>query len=112
MISSAQPVETNDDVEYSPETDTYRASFDTDAESASLAVVSTVAAVSGTHPTDLTPLNATVDPDALEAVTQSTGSGATPGDVVVSFTFDGYAVTVCAFGLVEVRPQEDGIRCS
>lgn len=97
-------VEKNEEVEYCPETDTYRASFDSDSKSVCEAVVSTVAVISETRPTELPPLYSVIDPDALETVVESTGPGPSSSDTHVSFTFDGYTVTVHSYGIVAVRP--------
>lgn len=100
-------VETRDVVEYSSETDTYRASFDGTTASVSTAIVSTVAAVSETHPMELPPLYSACNVDELAALIEPTVTGSSNDDTRVSFTFNGYYVTVYAYGVVEIQPQED-----
>lgn len=97
-------IEKRDVLEYDAESETYRASFDGDARSVCTAVVSTVAAVSRTRPTELPPLHSVVDTDALTALVESTVTGPSGSDIHVSFTFDGYPVTVHSYGLVTVHP--------
>lgn len=98
----------NDAVEYDPETDTYRASFDSATGSVTDAVISTVAVVSGTEPLELPPLYADVDPDSLEALIGSTASGPETADIHVSFGFYGCDVTVHSYGIIAVQPAPDG----
>lgn len=82
-------VETSDAVEYDSETDTYRASYDS-TESADMAVVSTLAAISETDPRESVPLYSTVDPDALDNLV-STANG---DDLRIAFEHAGYHVVV------------------
>jgi len=53
---------------FDAETETYRASFDGDAESMPLAIVLVVSAVSNTPPVELPPLYDSVDADGVVAV--------------------------------------------
>ena len=89
-------------LEYDAESETYRASFDSSTGSVSTAVISTVAAVAETNPQELPPLYSFVDPDALDAVVESTVTRPSKGDVYVSFNFDGYPVTVHNAGIITV----------
>lgn len=93
-------------VEYDAETDTYRASFDSATGSASTAVISTVAAVSGTPPMELPPLHTACETDALEALVEPTTHEQSRTDVHVSFLYDGYTVTVHSYGIVAVQPPQ------
>lgn len=99
-----EAVERDDAVEYSPETDTYRASFGVDTDPLWTAVVSTIAVVSETDPTDLPPLYSVIDPATLEDLIEQSGPGPPSSDVSVSFTYGGYAVTVHSYGIIAVRP--------
>lgn len=98
---------TEDAVDYDPETDTYRASFDGATDSACLAVISTVATVAQREPTDLQPLHSVIDPDALDVLMRPDKGPLTRGDVDVSFTLDGYDVTVHSYGVVSVHAPAD-----
>lgn len=100
------PVDRRALLEYSTESETYRASFDCDTGSVSTAVISTVAAVAEQHPQELPPLYSFIDPDALDAVVESTTTSPSNGDVHVSFTFDGYPVTVHNAGIITIDPPE------
>lgn len=91
--------------------------FDDDGGAVCTAVVSAVAAVSGTPRLDLPPLYAAVDPDALAALVAPTPSRRPERHVSVSFVFDDHPVTVDSGGFVaversnaaeSVRPAHDG----
>lgn len=95
--------EQKDALEYDPETDSYRASFDSSSESVCWAVVSMVAAISGTRRTELPSLGSAVDADALDALLHSQPSDQSSGDVHVTFDYDGHEVTVHSYGVVSVQ---------
>ncbi|WP_247379703.1 HalOD1 output domain-containing protein [Halorientalis brevis] len=64
-------------------------------------VITDIAKREGVSPTELTPLHAVVDPDALDALFQPTpDSVRMDGDV--SFRYCGYRVTANADGCVEL----------
>ncbi|WP_415381354.1 HalOD1 output domain-containing protein [Halosimplex sp. TS25] len=96
-----------DAIEYNPESDTYRFSFDSD-DSVSMAVVSTVAVVSETEPMELPPLYSVCDPETLETVVQPAIHGSSNNDVHVRFTFNDCTVTVHSYGIIIVQPPEAG----
>lgn len=86
---------------------TYRTSFEYRTEAPSTAVVSTVAAVTGTDPLALEPLYSAVDPDALDALVEHTVTGAATGDVHVTFTLHDHEVTVHSYGSITAEPIHD-----
>lgn len=87
-------------VEYLPGDEAYRATFDADGVAPSVAAVEAVSAVADVDPTDLPPLYAVADPDALDALL---GAGGGPVDVV--FELAGHHVRLDS-GRVVVRPPE------
>ncbi|WP_368408909.1 HalOD1 output domain-containing protein [Halorussus limi] len=90
-------------LEYYPEENTYRAFYGADQDPPSIAVVSAVAAVSDTEPTEMdSPLCATVDPDALNALASPRRT--TEGDLHVTFAFHGYEVTISDYGCITIQP--------
>ena len=104
-------IEKREVLEYSAETDTYRASFDSSSESVCMAVISTVGVVSETKPMELPPLYSVCDPDALAALATPTVVGPSNGDIHVSFTFAGHEVTIHDYGIIAVQPpQEDSTK--
>lgn len=82
------------------EVETYRRSYDRRTESASTAVISTVAAVTGMEPTRLDPLHGAVDPVALDRVFSGDRQGGR-----VEFSYLGYRVTVHSDGLIELNDR-------
>lgn len=86
-------------VEYLPEDEAYRATFDADGVAPSVAAVEAVSAVADVDPTDLPPLYSVVDPDALDTLLEGGG----PVDVV--FELAGHHVRLDS-GRVVVRPPE------
>ncbi len=73
-------------IEYNQRSATVRTQFDQEKTPASMAVIETLADVMGADPTDLTPLHATVDPDALDAFVRVRDR--TIGDTRVTFTHE------------------------
>lgn len=67
-------------------------------------VVTSVADVADADPLELEPLYETVDPEAIDEFVASGGSADFDGHI--SFTYEGYAVTVRASGLLEIRPGD------
>jgi len=68
----------------------------------SAAVVETVAESTDRDPTAFGPLNAAVDPDALDALVRQ-GDSTGPDETVVSFRFDAFRVVVRGRGDVVLR---------
>ena len=94
-----------DDVGYDPTTGTFHARFDANSNCSTVVVsiVETVATVTNADPTTLSPLYATVDPDALADIVAS--NGATPVDV--TFSYEDCRVTVSSHGTVVVEPPRE-----
>ena len=91
-------------VEYSEESSIVRIQFDQEKTPASTAVIATLADVMDTDPSELTPLHATVDPGALDALVRvRTG---TDGDTHVSFTHEGHPIRVSNYGVVTISLPE------
>lgn len=95
-------IETGDTIEYDSRTDTYRTSYD-GSEPISMAIVSTVAAASGTDSRDSPPLYAAVDPDALDDLV----SAANGTDLRITFTYNEYRVAVDGDGHIAVTDADD-----
>ena len=94
-------------VRYDPETETYRAQFDSASVDASLAVIEAMAAIRGCDPADLEPLYRAVDPEALDRICAAQGLGRHSGDTRIEFTYLEHEVVVKSLGLIEIRPLED-----
>lgn len=91
-------------IDHSPESPGVRTQFDREKTSASVAIVATLAEAMDADPVELTPLYASVDPDALEALVWSRDE--TGGETHVTFTHEGHAIGVHSYGVVTVTPLE------
>lgn len=91
-------------VEYEVENGTYRTSYDPSSESPSVRLLEAVGAIRDEDPTDLDPLDAYVDPDALDAVFEPTRFS--PGSHgSLSFVYEGLLVVVHSDGEIELREE-------
>lgn len=100
---SADPA---DGLEYNSDGDTYRTEF-ARSERPSMAVVKAVAAITGRPQDDLEPLFYAIDPEALDSLFQPAVEGKHRGDVDVSFTYHGFAITVHSYGIVDIRSNDE-----
>ena len=104
-------VEPSDDedvtVSHDPETETYRATFDSATVEPTVAVVQAMAAAEETDPSDLDPLHEAVDPDSLDRICSEAAPPRRDGNRTVEFTYQGRRVTVESLGFVEVHPLDD-----
>ncbi|MFC7133634.1 MULTISPECIES: HalOD1 output domain-containing protein [Salinibaculum] len=91
-------------IEYRPEIDTYRVTFEHGSAPPSLVVPETMATVTETAVDDLDPLHAVIDPDALDALFQPRVKSAHRGDGEVIFEYLGHEVTVRSCGEILVQP--------
>lgn len=92
-----------DSIGYDPTTGTFHARFDADSSAAVGSVVETVAIATNADPTGMSPLYATIDPDALTDLVTSTRT--TPIDV--TFSYEDCRVTVSSLGTVVVEPPRE-----
>lgn len=91
-------------LEYHQDSATYRAEYDPNSTSTSMAVVASLSEVAGVDPIELDPLGASVDIDALNGLVDVRGRK--NGDCSVAFTVEGYEITVYSYGLVTIAPSE------
>ncbi|AOW79976.1 hypothetical protein HTSR_0788 [Halodesulfurarchaeum formicicum] len=92
-------------VQYHSETAAVRTRFDQAETPASMAVIGTLAEVMNVDPLDLEPLYSTVDPDALDAL--SNAPPGMDGPIQVSFTHEDHAITVYSDGEVTITPGHE-----
>jgi len=95
-----------EDLDYDPESETYRVSFERETESVAMAVVWAVGVVSETEPTELPPLYSVCDPEKLEKVIQPPIDEPSNGDICITFVYVGHTVTVHNHGFVGVKPPQ------
>lgn len=86
--------------EYDLEQDKCRIFLDSDESAVrpSIAVIETIAALARKDSTELTPLFTIVDPDALDTLVQSPASHSERNDMLLSFTYENYTVTIQSNG--------------
>lgn len=88
---SVEPREESDrSFEYCSESDTYRARYDGSSVRTSTAVIEAIARLTGEEPTQMPPVQTTVDLDALDTLTRSE----TSDGVLISFVYEGYDITI------------------
>lgn len=99
------PGVTVETVEVHQESATVRTQFDQEKTQASMAVITTLAEVMDADPVELDQLHATVDPDALDALVRVRNRS--DGDVHVTFTHEGHAITVSSYGVVTISQGDN-----
>ncbi|SIR61678.1 HalOD1 output domain-containing protein [Natronorubrum thiooxidans] len=103
MTASLASVEL-ESLEYSRASETYRARYDQDTTSTSIAVVAAMTNILDVGPLELDQLYYTIDTDALDKLGRIQG---TPnGAVDISFAFEGYGITVSSDGVVAISPPD------
>lgn len=102
---TAGPVEIVDSmeaVEFDIDEQRFRAAYDCDRDSASMAIVAVVAAATNRDSLELSPLHSVIDSGALDDLF----SGPKVGIQRVSFPYEGFDVTVTNEGTIEATPLE------
>lgn len=99
-------VSSMNNVEFDVDEETFRAEYDSSRDQPSLAVVAAVAEVSNTEPEKLTPLHSAINTSALNDLFSSTGNARQRNDCL-SFSYEGFEVTVFGEGTVEVSSEEN-----
>jgi len=94
---------------YDPVTDTYHYQYDWESPGGlSSAVITAVATVADTEPTELESLHDCVDPDALNALFRPISEERPRSCGRLSFTLDEYDVTVYSHGEIAVDVSDIG----
>ena len=95
-------------IDHDPETGTFRTTYNYPSEPPSIAVPLAIQALTNRGVTDLDPMHdaADVDPDALDDVFRPTAGGG-QREADVTFTYQGYEVTVKGYGRIVFRPTEN-----
>lgn len=94
----------SDSLEYRSDGERFRVEFADGDDEPSRTIVKAVAAIAGCKQDELDPLYYVIEPDALDSIFQPTVRGDHQGDVVVSFTYHGFDVSVNSYGIVEIEP--------
>jgi hypothetical protein len=95
-------------IEYDPERRVYRAYYEREndthrRDSPSFAIAESIATIERTDVTTVDPLSDTVDMNALNALIQSATNGS---DIQITFSVQGYRITVHSDGVIELRPTD------
>ncbi|QLG26552.1 hypothetical protein HUG10_02905 [Halorarum halophilum] len=94
------------DTQRRTETDDYTHEFDTETESASVALISSIITLENTDPTELAFLPDCIDTDALDAfISMSTKDRSCSTDRRVSFNYEGYHVRITSDGTITLNPR-------
>jgi len=90
-------------LEYSEETDTYWAQLDS-TEPVYMQVLSAIATISGTRPTELLPLYTGIGEEGLEELASLEITEAVIGEVTLSLSYVDYEISVYSDGAIAVKP--------
>lgn len=95
-------------IRYEEPSDTYRLLYDWAHDaSVTTAIVMAVGTITDTPPTDIEPVHAVVNPDALENLYAPQGDeGLRCDDGTASFRFHECGVTLHSTGEIEIRPSD------
>ena len=104
---SSEPSDVDLSISYDPETDTYRATFDSATVAPTVAVVEAMAAVEGADPTELRPIFDAIDPQGLDRICTESIPPEREGHRTVEFTYHGHQVRVQSLGVIEIRTDDD-----
>ena len=83
----------------------FRTKFDIEKTSASLAIIATLSEALDTNPIGLSPLQGSIDVDALDVLTHKRNG--MDGDARIRFTHEGYMIDVRSYGEVIVERIKD-----
>ena len=105
-VDAAEIVPSMDSVEFVVDDGLYRAEYDLSRDQPSLAVVAAIAAADSRAPHELTPLHFAIDTGALDDLFSPTANeGQRNG--CLSFSYEGFEVTVFSEGVIEATPTEN-----
>ena len=91
---------------FDAKSESFQATYDRTRDSTTLAVVVVVATALGREPQNLPPLQSVIDTDALDKLLAGSSTG--PGNCdSISFTYEGFEVTVTSEGVIKANPVEN-----
>ncbi|ELY63365.1 HalOD1 output domain-containing protein [Natrinema versiforme] len=94
------------DVAFDVDANVFRAEYDSSRDQPSLAILAVVAVAANSDPTELSPLHSVIDTAALDDLLSETATD-DRRNVRLSFSYEGFSVTACSAGTVEVSPIEN-----
>lgn len=99
-------VDSMNTIEFDVDEGIYRASYNDNRDTTSLAVVAVIAAAANRDSRELAPLNSAIDTAALDSLFSTTTTrGERSG--CISFQYEGFEVTVWGEGTIEADPMEN-----
>ncbi|MFP8954891.1 HalOD1 output domain-containing protein [Natrialbaceae archaeon A-arb3/5] len=105
-MGTAEIVPSMEAIEFAVDDGVYRAEYDSSRDQPSLAIVAAVAAAGQEDPHELAPLHSVIDTDALDELFSTTANeGQRNG--CLSFSYEGFEVTVFSEGVIEAKPAEN-----
>lgn len=106
MTGNPEIAESLSILDFDAESESFRATYDSTRDSASLAVVDVVATACGRDPLNLTPLQSVIDTDSLDELATETSTGHGTGDSI-SFCYEEFEITVFSEGVIEADLTEN-----
>lgn len=106
MVANPAIAETLSPIEVDAESESFRATYDSTRDSASLGVVAVVAAVLEREPQSLTPLQSVIETDALDKLATASSPGLGNCDSI-SFAYEGFEITVTSEERIEANSLEN-----
>lgn len=106
MTGSVDFVDSMSIITFDVGNESFQATYDSNRDSPSLAVVAVVAAALDSDPLTLTPLHSSIDADALDELATESANGR-GDDNHISFCYEGLEVTVSTEGVIEAAPPEN-----
>lgn len=105
-VGTVEIVPSMESVEFVDSDGLYRAEYDSSRDQPSVAIVAAIAAADRRDPCELRPLHSAIDTDALDelfatSVTEKQRNGC------LSFSYEGFVVTVFSEGVIEAKPTEN-----
>lgn len=103
MVDCVNVTNSIDTINFDVDNDLFHTTYDSARDSTSVAVVAVVAAALDTEPCSLSPLQSTLDTDALDNLISESP---TENSNRISFSYEGFEVTVTSDGTIEADPTE------
>ncbi len=92
---------------YHEPTGTYHVTYARATAPPSTIVVEAVATIADRDVKDMDPLLRVIDPDALNALAQSTDPEERIREGEISFTYHDHEIAVRTYGIIEIQPPDD-----
>ncbi|MFC7212545.1 HalOD1 output domain-containing protein [Saliphagus sp. GCM10025334] len=105
-VATGEIVPSMETIKFVGDDGVYQAKYDSSHEQPSLAIVAAIAAVAQRDPLELPPLHSEINTNALDELFSSTANGGQRNGCL-SFSYEGFEVTVFSEGVIEAKPTEN-----